>query len=247
MSTSRKSNGPVLRAGSLFTRSISPGGRFSGSISSNTTSFSSLHRPTSPSRVRFNALASPSSASSVRFSLDRSASPSRSTSVSARNNHHHHNQHQNQYNQGQNQYNQGSGRRHQIQKRTCLCSPTSHPGSFRCSMHKNTQAQSISYTPNRLAVRRSAMTNSLVRIGTVEGDLMKRALAALIRPSSHQIRRRNDFQPRPSRLSNMSKADDDVTVCFGGFLWRRKVTSDSGNDDVGDLADVRDIEDWNFE
>ncbi|KAG9128956.1 hypothetical protein Leryth_014717, partial [Lithospermum erythrorhizon] len=90
-----------------------------------------LHRPTSPSRVRFNALASPSSASSVRFSLDRSASPSRSTSVSARNNR----------------------RRHQIQKRTCLCSPTSHPGSFRCSMHKNTPAQSISYTPNRLAVR----------------------------------------------------------------------------------------------
>lgn len=52
------------------------------------------------------------------------------------------------------------------------------------------------------------MTNSLVRIGTVEGDLVKRALAALIRPSSHQQRRRAAFQPRPSRLSIMSKAED---------------------------------------
>ncbi|GFS41727.1 hypothetical protein Acr_00g0076100 [Actinidia rufa] len=43
-------------------------------------------------------------------------------------------------------------------------------------------------------------------IGTVEGDLVRRALAALIRPSSHQQRRRGAFQPRPSRLSVMSKA-----------------------------------------
>jgi len=52
------------------------------------------------------------------------------------------------------------------------------------------------------------MANSLVRIGTVEGDLVKRALAALIRPSSHSQRRRASFEPRPSRLSVMSKADD---------------------------------------
>ncbi|KAI4379367.1 hypothetical protein MLD38_005678 [Melastoma candidum] len=62
------------------------------------------------------------------------------------------------------------------------------------------------YSPNRLHARRSAMTNSLVRICGVEGgDLVKRALAALIRPSSHQQRRRAAFQPRPSRLSVMSK------------------------------------------
>lgn len=54
------------------------------------------------------------------------------------------------------------------------------------------------------------MTNSLVRIGTVEGDLVKRALAALIRPSSHQQRRRGDFQPKPSRLSIMSKAEHNL-------------------------------------
>jgi len=92
-----------------------------------------------------------------------------------------------------------------------MCSPTTHPGSFRCALHKNvgnTASSSIAYSPNRLNMRRSAMTNSLVRINTVEGDLVKRALAALIRPSSHHHRRRAAFQPRPSRLSNMSKAGD---------------------------------------
>lgn len=97
-----------------------------------------------------------------------------------------------------------------------MCSPTTHPGSFRCSLHKNVSSRSnnnhatVSYHSHRLHARRSAMTNSLVRIGTVEGDLVKRALAALIRPSSHQQRRRGDFQPKPSRLSIMSKAEHNL-------------------------------------
>ncbi|KAL7167475.1 hypothetical protein ACSBR2_038019 [Camellia fascicularis] len=52
------------------------------------------------------------------------------------------------------------------------------------------------------------MANSLVQIGTVEDDLVKRALAHLIHPSSHQQKRRDDFQSRPSWLSIKSKADD---------------------------------------
>ncbi|KAI3463439.1 hypothetical protein Pfo_020102, partial [Paulownia fortunei] len=101
-------------------------------------------------------------------------------------------------------------------KRTCMCSPTSHLGSFRCSLHKNSIApgytnnsQTASFrSSHQLNMRRSAMTNSLVRIGTVEGDLVKRALAALIRPSSHSLCRRAGSQPQPSRLSKMSKAED---------------------------------------
>ncbi|XP_047320695.1 uncharacterized protein LOC124924744 [Impatiens glandulifera] len=93
------------------------------------------------------------------------------------------------------------------QMRTCMCSPTTHPGSFRCSLHKNSNIQRHSppYPSNRLNVRRSAMTNSLLRTGTVEGEMVKRALAALIRPSSHQQRRRCNFKLQPSRLSVMSK------------------------------------------
>ena len=104
-----------------------------------------------------------------------------------------------------------------FQKKTCSCSPTTHPGSFRCSLHKASSSSSTATSSTRgsgqrtasygLNFRRSAMTNSLVRIGTVEGgDLVKRALSALIRPSSHQQRRRASFQPRPSRLSTMSNA-----------------------------------------
>ncbi|KAI4377314.1 hypothetical protein MLD38_014964 [Melastoma candidum] len=142
-----------------------------------------LHRSSSPTRVSLSPQPSQSSPS-IRFSLGRprprSSSPSPSPSPSPR--------------------------------RTCMCSPTTHPGSFRCSLHKSSASslahsgQASSYSPSRLNARRSAMTNSLVRICGVEGgDLVKRALAALIRPSSHQQRRRTAFQPRPSRLSVMSK------------------------------------------
>ncbi|KAH0452961.1 hypothetical protein IEQ34_017285 [Dendrobium chrysotoxum] len=97
-------------------------------------------------------------------------------------------------------------------RKTCMCSPTTHPGSFRCSLHKGSSSSrrphAASSPSNRLNARRSAMTNSLVRIGAVEGEWVKRALTALIRPSSHQQRRRASFHPQPSRLSVMLKADD---------------------------------------
>jgi hypothetical protein len=208
MSTKSKarSSGAVLR-------SSSPGGRFyspsressltataSAFASSTSSSFSSPassffnRRSGSPPRVNFYSSPSTAQSGTVRFSIDRSISPSRSISVSPR--------HNVIKNQG------GS-----IKRRTCMCSPTTHPGSFRCSLHKNSptpggQPQSSNYPPNRLNMRRSAMSNSLVRIGGVEGDLVRRALAALIRPSSHQQRRRSSFQPKPSRLSVMSKAED---------------------------------------
>ncbi|KAM7480309.1 hypothetical protein LguiA_028522 [Lonicera macranthoides] len=185
-----------------FQRSISPSGRFcSSSISSSSSSafassmssFSSrpagfTTRSESPTRVHLRGSLSPS----VKFSFDRQSSPGRSIALHQRN--------------------QGQNRPFSGQKKTCMCSPTTHPGSFRCNLHKNVNSRSnnhatVSYHSHRLHARRSAMTNSLVRIGTVEGDLVKRALAALIRPSSHQQRRRGDFQPKPSRLSIMSKAE----------------------------------------
>lgn len=164
---------------------------YSSAFASSTSSFTSrsstfFHRSSSPTRVNLCG----SSAPSVRFSLDRSVSPNRSISVAPRT--------------GVSR--QSGGPHHHQQKRTCMCSPTTHPGSFRCSLHKKSHAPAP-YSPHRLNARRSAMTNSLVRIRGVEGDLVKRALAALIRPSSHQQRRRGDFYPRPSRLSVMSMAE----------------------------------------
>lgn len=198
-SRNKSSHGTTFH--SHFQRSLSPSGRFcSSSISTSSTSaFStrSAHRPnilarsTSPTRVSLGRSVSPSS--SVRFSTSR-RHPIASQS---------HHQRQSQSHRS-------------LPRKTCACSPTSHPGSFRCSLHKNSVAPgystgnqtSSSYrSSHQLNMRRSAMTNSLVRIGTVEGDLLRRALAALIRPSSHSLRRRDDFQPRPSRLSVMSKAE----------------------------------------
>ncbi|KAK7270643.1 hypothetical protein RJT34_25951 [Clitoria ternatea] len=95
------------------------------------------------------------------------------------------------------------------ERRTCLCSPSTHPGSFRCAYHKQLAEQEKASCSNRkLNLRRSAMKNSLVRIGGVEGELVKRTLTTLIRPSSQQLRRREGFQPKPSRLSIMSKAEE---------------------------------------
>ncbi|XP_009622884.1 uncharacterized protein LOC107801319 [Nicotiana tabacum] len=202
MAATRKSSGPVLRSLSPAGRFYSPGQRTGSAFASSTSGFSTgshtiLHRSTSPNRVNLYSSRSSSPASSVRFSLDRSTSPSRSISALNRNHVVQNRSYKSLPSSGQ--------------KKTCMCSPTNHPGSFRCSLHKNIVASSSrapSCNPNQLHMRRSAMTNSLVRIGTVEGDLVKRALAALIRPSSHQQRRRGDFQHRPSRLSVMSKVED---------------------------------------
>ncbi|KAJ6795006.1 uncharacterized protein M6B38_228860 [Iris pallida] len=195
-SRSRSSAGSVR---SSFARSVSPSGRFyaggGGGSATTSSSFSSFFRSASPTRVNLVGTggSAASRAASVRFSLDhRSTSPGRSLSFAPASSH---------VVKRPVQTGAGSARR------TCMCSPTNHPGSFRCSLHKN-QTGTVPYSPNRLNARRSAMTNSLVRIGTVEGDLVKRALAALIRPSSHQQRRRSAFQPQRSRLSAMTKADD---------------------------------------
>ncbi|KAG6525540.1 uncharacterized protein LOC122048601 [Zingiber officinale] len=196
-SSSRRCSGAVHSS----RRSISPGGGASAFASSSssftsrsTAAFFADHhfqhsRGASPTRVNLYG-ASPPHATAVRFSLGRSASPGRSLSAADKRS--------------------GSAVASPA-RRTCLCSPTTHPGSFRCGLHKGNQLQTaaaFSSPSNRLNARRSAMKNSLVRIGAVEGDWVKRALSALIRPSSHQQRRRADFQPRPSRLSRMSKAGD---------------------------------------
>lgn len=143
--------------------------------------------PSSPSS------SSSSSSSSVRVSFDRPTSPRRSMAVTKQRN-----------NAVPNN------------KRMCMCAPTTHPGSFRCSYHKrlaehhkNRTASSCHQSSSMsLNLRRSAMKNSLVRIGGVEGELARRTLTTLIRPSSHQQRRREAFQPRPSRLSIMSRAEE---------------------------------------
>lgn len=192
-------------SGGYYRSSPSPFASSSSTFSARSSTF----RSSSPNRVAMNGKSSSSlssssaAAASVRFQIDRrsSTSPGRSISVQkAREN-----------------ANAVSSNK----KKVCMCSPTTHPGSFRCSLHKNStfsvgaanrrQFQNGAFgSSSTLNFRRSAMTNSLVRIGVVEGgDLVRRALSALIRPSSNQQRRQLAFQPRPSRLSVMSRAEED--------------------------------------
>nr|ACG47894.1 serine-rich protein [Zea mays] len=115
-------------------------------------------------------------------------------------------------------------------RRTCMCSPTSHPGSFRCSLHKEratkpppphghgkpTSPPPPLTTTSRLCAAGRRMGSALVRIGAVEGgQCARRALAATARPSpaAAQHRRRvgagaGAARPRPSRLSAVSVAGD---------------------------------------
>ncbi|QCE08858.1 ras guanine nucleotide exchange factor B-like [Vigna unguiculata] len=135
-----------------------------------------------------------------------------------------------------------SSSKSESEKRKCMCSPTMHPGSFRCAYHKQLaerqqqqqqqqekqqekqqhqrqqqekqqyqrqQQQTTSLSSRKLNLLRSAMKNSVVRrIGGVDGEIVRRALTTLVRPSSHYLHRRVAFQPRPTRLSLMSKAQD---------------------------------------
>ncbi|RZC54756.1 hypothetical protein C5167_013610 [Papaver somniferum] len=196
---SSTSSGPVLSSysstgfASASSRFSSPSTAAAASMVRNSSSCfdHNNHRSASPTRVNLYNFSSGLSSSSTKIS--NSGKSSRSVAVNSAC------QHQNRVPSSTNQ-----------PKRTCMCSPTNHPGSFRCSLHKsinNNSSSANNYQSNnqRLSARRSAMTNSLVRISTVEGDLVKRALASLIRPSSHNQRRRSGFQPRPSRLSVMSR------------------------------------------
>ncbi|CAN8300815.1 unnamed protein product [Cochlearia groenlandica] len=96
-------------------------------------------------------------------------------------------------------------------KINCLCSHTTHPGSFRCAFHRRLQNPKIgtlvSPPPSSkrdygLNLRKFALANSLERIGGVEAERLRRSLTAgMVKPSSyHHIRLRSEFRPRPSRF-----------------------------------------------
>ncbi|XVE98447.1 hypothetical protein REPUB_Repub03eG0107400 [Reevesia pubescens] len=87
-----------------------------------------------------------------------------------------------------------SSNSNKLQTRTCLCSPTSHPGSFRCSWHRNFNKPScrtkvVRVSPSHWELAVVAKANSI-----------KAILLQIIKPSSHDMQRRRNFQPKPSRF-----------------------------------------------
>ncbi|KAK8584731.1 hypothetical protein V6N13_138681 [Hibiscus sabdariffa] len=107
-------------------------------------------------------------------------------------------------------------------KRTCLCSPTHHPGSFRCSLHRSSgkvSSKSEASPPhfNRQKEDQSKATMVLM-MSTVsstpssKSSLTKSFLMQMIRPSNHRLQRRRDFHPKPSRFSSLHGSANGVAV-----------------------------------
>ncbi|KAK1269293.1 hypothetical protein QJS04_geneDACA005358 [Acorus gramineus] len=89
----------------------------------------------------------------------------------------------------------------------CLCSPTTHPGSFRCSLHRTT-TQYRKFTAQSSS---GQVVRNQVTVG--EGSrLLKSFLMQMIRPSKQNLCRRKDFQPKPTRFSLMNGSDHEVAV-----------------------------------
>ncbi|WOH09890.1 hypothetical protein DCAR_0729350 [Daucus carota subsp. sativus] len=94
--------------------------------------------------------------------------------------------------------------------RACLCSPTTHPGSFRCSRHRTWRfsssarsSSSLSCTAknNRSVECASSVSNSS---SSKMNQLLKAFLLQIIRPSRHNLQRRGIFRPKPTRFCNTS-------------------------------------------
>ncbi|CAL9200737.1 unnamed protein product [Musa hybrid cultivar] len=79
--------------------------------------------------------------------------------------------------------------------RPCLCSPTTHPGSFRCKLHRG---------PRKSSGRSVAHAGSPETKGPAKATSMGGLLMQMIRPSGHDLRRRRHFQPKPSRFFLMN-------------------------------------------
>ncbi|KAF8033876.1 hypothetical protein BT93_C0217 [Corymbia citriodora subsp. variegata] len=84
--------------------------------------------------------------------------------------------------------------------RTCLCSPTNHPGSFRCNFHKNSAAR---VTDRRVAHRMPRLDRR--ELGTMpRDDAIKVLLLQIISPSRYDLKRKRSFEPKPSRFCLMN-------------------------------------------
>jgi len=92
------------------------------------------------------------------------------------------------------------------QHRTCMCSPTNHPGSFRCSKHKK--------PPRNVVARPSSSSSSelnhyfdhtsMEMAAKVNNSLKAILLKIIKHRSSHDLHRRKNFQPKPTRFFVMN-------------------------------------------
>ena len=95
----------------------------------------------------------------------------------------------------------------QQETRTCLCSPTTHPGSFRCGLHRDSLR-----VPARSRIGRAGSNNKGGLALVAKANSFKAILLQIIKPSSHDLHRRRDFQPRLTRFCLMNTSRDGFAV-----------------------------------
>ncbi|XVF74809.1 hypothetical protein PTKIN_Ptkin13bG0140900 [Pterospermum kingtungense] len=98
--------------------------------------------------------------------------------------------------------------------RTCLCSPTKHPGSFRCSLHRSLgSVPTKSATPHvNRQKEKSKADMVMVTVTTSKACLIKAFLMQIIKPSSHDLQRRRNFHPKPTRFCLLNSSANGVAV-----------------------------------
>ncbi|GMI91897.1 hypothetical protein like AT5G11090 [Hibiscus trionum] len=98
-------------------------------------------------------------------------------------------------------------------KRACLCSPTNHPGSFRCSLHRSSgKVSSKSMTASAPQKEDRSKAAMQLMMSSSKSSLIKAFLMQIIRPSRQGLQRRRNFHPKPSRFSSLHGCANGVAV-----------------------------------
>ncbi|KAG7023478.1 hypothetical protein SDJN02_14503, partial [Cucurbita argyrosperma subsp. argyrosperma] len=93
--------------------------------------------------------------------------------------------------------------------RKCLCSPTTHPGSFRCSIHRNRRKVSARSSSSSIA----AITTAQLKLTMLaKANALRSFLQQIINPSSKDLQRRRNFRPKPSRFCLMNNHGTGLAV-----------------------------------
>eukprot|EP00249_Psilotum_nudum_P009761 c22138_g1_i2 orf=658-1167(-) len=102
----------------------------------------------------------------------------------------------------------------------CLCSPTTHPGSFRCRLHRAPLDQRDRLSPapeeakatvandpsNLTTIGTPVMPNNKMKMPPIGKDVRRHSLPSTLNPSNRSISRK--LETRPSRLSRVIVAED---------------------------------------
>lgn len=91
-------------------------------------------------------------------------------------------------------------------KMTCLCAPTTHPGSFRCRMHRASLACSITRETPHLSTPKPVQRSH----NNICGQKQVVPTMLWLAPNPQRSRSR----PRPSRLSRVVVATQSDNACF---------------------------------